>query len=167
MLNFLNSSRKNPQRASHDLVIDGAIFRVDVVNNSKSKRLTLRLKPDGRGARVTTPMHVGEGEIVDFIERNRNWIAVRLARLPSATRLHDGALIAYRGIDHKIIAIDRQRGVVEAKVIDGEPGLLVPGGREHMPRRIIDFMKKQARQQLNIAVNQHAASLNVRPNRCA
>ena len=160
MLKFLSPSKT---RADHEVEIDGTVFRVEVANNSRSKRLTLRLKPDGRGAKVTTPAHVSEREIRDFVEKNKNWIAVRLARLPKSTIPGDGVRVLFEGVEHKITHLDRPRGIVEAKLVAGEPTLLVPGDVEHMPRRVIDFMKKQARSRLDQAATLHAASLNVRP----
>lgn len=138
-------------------------FPVEVINNSRSKRLTLRLLPDGRGAKVTTPPHVSEHEIAEFITRNKNWIAVRLSRMPKSTLLRDGASILFEGVAHKITHLDRRRGIVEVKLVAGEPTLLVPGEVEHMPRRVIDFLKKQARSKLDAAVVIHAASLGVKP----
>ena len=71
MLKFLKTSVKKIERPDYELNIDGSLFHVEVVDNSRSKRLTLRLKPDGRGAKVTTPSHVGDREIASFIEKNK------------------------------------------------------------------------------------------------
>jgi len=162
LLKFLKPSKNTQSRAAHVLMMDGEEFPVEVVNNSRSKRLTLRLKPDGRGAKVTTPPHVSDREVVSFIEKNQNWLAVRLARIPKSTIPHDGVWVLFEGIEHKITHLDRKRGIVEAKHIAGEPTLLVPGEVEHMPRRVIDFMKKQARNKLDLAVTNYAATLGVR-----
>ncbi|MCP4071168.1 MAG: M48 family metallopeptidase [Hyphomicrobiales bacterium] len=163
MLKYFKPSRNTPLRPVQKLEIEGVEFPVEVKNNSRSKQLTLRLNPDGRGAKVTTPPHVSDREITNFVEKNRNWIAVRLARLPKATMLHDGVWVLYEGIEHKITHLDRSRGIVEAKLVAGEPTLLVPGEVEHMPRRVIDFMKKQARKKLDLAVTRYAGELGVRP----
>ncbi len=164
LLNFLKPRPlEKADRLSHELDIDGEVFCIEVVDNKRSKRLTLRLKPDGRGAKVTTPPHVSDREIGEFITKNRNWIAVRLARLPKATLLEDGVVVMFEGVDHKITHLDRPRGVVEAKLVAGEPTLLVPGEVDHMARRVIDFMKKNARKNLDMAVTRHAATLAVRP----
>lgn len=162
LLKFLRPSKTFPSRPVQTLIIDDEEFPVEVVNNSRSKRLTLRLKPDGRGAKVTTPPHVSDREIANFVEKNRNWLAVRLARIPKSTIPHDGAWILFEGIEHKITHLDRKRGIVEARQIAGEPTLLVPGEVEHMPRRVIDFMKRQARIKLDLAVTNYAAELGVR-----
>jgi predicted metal-dependent hydrolase len=162
LLKFLKPSKNTQSRAAHILMIEGEEFPVEVVNNSRSKRLTLRLKPDGRGAKVTTPPHVSDREVVSFIEKNENWLAVRLARMPKSTIPHDGVWVLFEGIEYKITHLDRKRGIVEAKQVAGEPTLLVPGEVEHMPRRVIDFMKKQARNKLDLAVTNYASTLAVR-----
>lgn len=162
MLKFLKPSNKTASRAAHILMMEGAEFPVEIVNNTRSKRLTLRMKPDGRGAKVTTPPHVSDQEVVGFIEKNQNWLAVRLARMPKSTIPQDGVLVLYEGVEYKITHLDRKRGIVEAKQIAGEPTLLVPGEVEHMPRRVIDFMKKQARTKLDLAVTDYSARLGVR-----
>ena len=163
MLKFFKSTRKQTKRADYQLQIDGAPFRVEVVNNSRSKRLTLRLKPDGSGAKVTTPAHVSQRDIAEFIEKNKHWIAVRIARMPKTKVPQDGVSILFQGVEHKITHLDRKRGIVEAKLVAGEPTILVPGEVEHMPRRVIDFMKKQARKNLDEAVVSYAQALGVKP----
>lgn len=162
MLRLFKSSKPSV-RDDHYVDIDGVEFCVEVANHTRSKRLTLRLKPDGRGAKVTTPPHVSDREIARFIEKNRNWIAVRLNRMPKAQVPEDGVVIHFEGVEHKITHLDRRRGIVEAKLVAGEPTLLVPGDVDHMPRRVVDFMKKQARLKLDAAVTLHAATLGVRP----
>jgi len=106
---------------------------------------------------------VGEGELSEFLERNRNWAASRLARLPETTRIEEGATIPFMGVEHKIVHLDRLRGVVEAKLILDEQCLLVPGEPEMISRKMITFLKKEARKELNIAVSEYAEALNVRP----
>ena len=163
LLGLFKSAKKTVKRRDYQLEIDGADFVVEVANNPRSKRLTLRLKPDGRGAKVTTPAHVSERDIADFIEKNKHWIAVRLARMPQTQVPQDGVSILFQGVEHKITHLDRARGIVEAKLVAGEPTILVPGEVEHMPRRVIDFLKKQARKNLDAAVIIHAQALGVKP----
>ncbi len=162
MLKLFKNNTASLSRTSREIRIDGELFPVEVRNNTRSKRLTLRLAPDGRGAKLTTPPHVSEHQLTEFLDKNSNWIAVRLARMPEPRELKDGQFILYQGIDHKITHLDR-RGIVEAKLVAGEPTLLVPGEVAHMPRRIIDFLKRQARKKLDQAVVTHASALGVKP----
>ncbi|MEC9343297.1 MAG: SprT family zinc-dependent metalloprotease, partial [Pseudomonadota bacterium] len=95
--------------------------------------------------------------------RNQHWAAARIARLPQSITLGEGATIPYLGVDHRIVHLDRLRGVVEPREIAGEPALLVPGEPAHVPRKVADFLKRQARARLNLAVADHAGKLGVRP----
>lgn len=143
--------------------IDGISLPVKVVENDRAKRITLRIVPGGGGLKVTTPGHVGDDEIEAFVERNRNWIASRLARLPGKVELENGAVIFYRGVEHKIVATGSLRGVVQHEDGSGQPELHVPGGPDTIARRLITWLKQEARRDLNEAVARHASALGVRP----
>ncbi|MGB7287592.1 MAG: SprT family zinc-dependent metalloprotease [Salaquimonas sp.] len=139
------------------------MLAVKVVEHPKSKRITLRLLPGGNGLKITMPAYVSDRELDQFLERNKNWVAARRARLPETVELSDGASIPFRGAEHRIVHLDRLRGVVEAKIIRDEPSLLVPGDPKYIQRKLLDFLKKQAREELNHAVSRYSALLNVRP----
>lgn len=158
-------SRQSASSVSRDrfLHVDGEDMPVKVVEHPKSKRITLRLMPGGGGLKITMPAHVSDRELDGFLQRNINWVATRKARLPQKVELEEGHSIPYIGVQHRIVHLDRMRGVVEAREIAGEPSLLVPGDPKFIQRKLLDFLKKQARENLNISVSKHAASLNVRP----
>lgn len=158
---FAKPATKKKDR-SRNLEVDGEFLPVEVVENARAHRLTLRIVPGGRGLKVTIPPHVGEEELNEFLERNRNWAASRLARMPDTTKIEEGAMIPFKGVDHKIIHLDRLRGVVEAKLIVGEPSLLVPGDPGMIPRKMISFLKKEARKELNLAVGECSEALGAR-----
>lgn len=148
-----------------EVTLDDRVLPVRVVENDRAKRLTLRLAPGGDALKVTVPSHVGDSEIEAFVARNRNWAAVRLARLPQPNRLEAGATIPFRGVDHEIQPSGKLRGVVEAVEIYGRPVILVPGAPEAISRKCVSFFKATARQELDAAVSRHASSLGVRPKR--
>ncbi|WP_075997705.1 M48 family metallopeptidase [Salaquimonas pukyongi] len=152
-----------PRNRDRHVEIDGWMLPVRVIEHPTSRRITLRLMPGGDGLKVTMPPHVSDDELEEFLERNRQWVSVRRARLPKTVSLGVGAIIPFRGIDHRIVHLDRLRGIVEAKEVAGEPSLLVPGEPSRIGRRVVDFMKKQARSALDEAVARHASALGVRP----
>lgn len=145
------------------LEVDGETMPVKVVEHPKSKRITLRLMPSGDGLKITMPAHVSDRELDQFLNRNKNWVATRRARLPKKVEIGEGAIIPYLGLEHRIVHLDRLRGVVEPKLIGDELSLLVPGDPKFIQRKLVDFLKKQARSTLNEIVAVHAATLNVRP----
>jgi len=146
-----------------EIAIDGSVLPVKVVENDRAKRITLRIVPGGDGLKVTTPGHVGDDEIAAFVDRNHNWIATRLARLPGKVSLEAGAVIPYRGIEHKIMPTGKLRGLVTLK--SGQEGaeLHVPGDENTIGRRLGTWLKQEARRDLNEAVARHVSKINVRP----
>lgn len=141
----------------------GAELPVDIVENRRATRLTLRIAAGGGSLRLTTPPHVSERQIDEFLDRNRNWVATRIARLPKQVRVTDGARVAFLGARHRIVHVDRIRGTVEAAAMRGEAVLLVPGDPGSIGRRLRDFFIKEARKRLNEAVAAYAEVLEVRP----
>lgn len=164
---FKNFGVKRPTKNAMNswqryLEIDGERIPVKVTENPRSTRLTLRLVPGGKSLKVTMPPHVDGKQLDDFLDRNKNWVAAKRARLPQLIQAGEGATIPYLGVDHRIIHLDRLRGIVEVKEIAGEPSILVPGEPDHIPRKVETFLKKQARLHLNEAVERFSKELNVR-----
>lgn len=146
-----------------EIEIDGQRLPVKVVENERAKRLTLRLFPAGDGLKVTTPSHVGDDEIEEFVARNRNWAASRIARLPNRIELSHGETIPFKGVEHKIISSGKIRGLVHASKENGEPVLCVPGEPQAASRKLLAFMKREARNELDSVVNLHATKIGIRP----
>lgn len=157
--------RRNGANDRHDREVeaDGQRLPVRIVESERARRLTLRILPGGRSLRVTIPPHVSDAQVDQFIDRNRNWVAARIARLPDTVALGEGAMVPYLGADHRIVHLDRLRGVVEVREIAGEAALLVPGEPAQVARKVARFFRQQARLKLNQAVDRHARSLAVRP----
>ena len=146
-----------------EIEIDGIMMPVKVVENDRAKRLTLRLFPAGDGLKVTTPAHVGDDEIEEFVNRNRHWAATRIARLPKRVELNHGATIPFKGIEHTIIPSGSLRGLVQVKMQDDAPVLVVPGEPSTTSRKLVSFMKREARSALDEVVNIHADKIGIRP----
>lgn len=161
---FDSGSKKTASVRNRDRLIevDGECLPVRVVEHPSSKRITLRLLPGGEGVKITLPSYVKDWELDDFIARNINWIAARRARLPKPVKLDEGGEVYFQGVAHKIVHLDKMRGVVECKTINNEPCILVPGEPRFIRRKLLDFFKKQARNELEKVVQMHCASLGVR-----
>ena len=102
----------------------------------------------------------------EFAQRHGAWIAARLGRLPKAAPFQAGTLVPLRGIAHKIVHRAGSRGTVWTEVRDsGEKILCVAGGAEHVDRRVHDFLKREARTDLQKASLQYAATLGVKVKR--
>ncbi len=103
----------------------------------------ISLKVDLRTGTVTLVLppraSVAAGE--RFLAEQRHWVARRLATMPAAQPLIDGAVVPYRGVPHRIRHRPDSRGTVW---IEGAE-IHVAGAIEHLPRRLTDWLKRQAR----------------------
>ena len=122
----------------------------------RATRLTLRIEPGGRALKMTVPLGVPIRDVEDFLDRHHGWLASRIANLPTEGSLGDGGKIMVRGISHRIVSTGKLRGLTEASVVDGQPVLLVSGAPEHLGRRLSDFLKKEARRDLEERARHHA-----------
>ncbi|MGY4484343.1 putative metal-dependent hydrolase [Bradyrhizobium sp. LM3.2] len=105
-------------------------------------------------------------EAKDFAQRHGAWIAARLGRLPKAAPFQPGTVIPLRGVPHRIVHRAGTRGTVWAEVRDsGERILCVAGGAEHADRRVSDFLKREARRDLQRSSEAYAVELGVKVKR--
>lgn len=168
MLSFL---KKRPvPRSGHPerwtlLELDGQTVDVRIVENPRTTRLTLRLMPaskTGESLKVTVPPNTPDVEVDSFLERHRAWAAARVARLPKVQRIEDGATIPLRGIPHRIRHTGNKRGVVSVGTEEDGPVIRVHGDPQFTARRVVDFLKRQAKQDLTKAVAIHSSALGVK-----
>lgn len=127
--------------------------------HKRARRITLRIDPGGQGLSLTVPPRLPETEIDEFLEKYHGWILTKLAKFPTETGLVDGGTITIRGIDHRIERTGKIRGVTEIVSHQEEPILKVSGYPEHLGRRIADFLKKEAKADLEKSAEYHAEKL--------
>jgi predicted metal-dependent hydrolase len=141
----------------------GEIYRVALRRVATSRRYTLRVRAASRDALLTMPARGTLKAARAFAERHAAWIGVRLARLPKPIAFAPGETLPLRGVEHLIVHRPAARGVVwlEANAI------CVAGEAPHVARRVADFLKREARRDLEAAVARHAAALAVKPRRIA
>jgi predicted metal-dependent hydrolase len=101
----------------------------------------------------------------EFAERHAAWIGVRLSRLPEPVAFVPGAIVPLRGVDHLVVHRPAARGVVWREESAAGPLICVAGEAPHIPRRVADYLKREARRDLEAAVARHAAALAVKPRR--
>jgi predicted metal-dependent hydrolase len=145
-----------PEERTH--VVAGRELPLRVVENARAKRLTLRIDAGGRGLRITVPPGLAGREVDRFLERHHDWLEEKLGKLPDRPQLRPGVKLPLRGVPHLIVHEPAARGSVEVAVVDGAPALIVHGDRAHLPRRIADFLKREARRDIEPLVAKHAAA---------
>ncbi|HEX2256456.1 MAG TPA: SprT family zinc-dependent metalloprotease [Afifellaceae bacterium] len=143
--------------------IGGEAVAVPVRREPRARRMTLRIDPASGGAVATVPVGIRMPEVERFVGRHLGWIASRLQSLPPRTPFRDGGVIPLRGEPCRIVHRPG-RGLVALTNGFGEPRIVVPGAPEHLPRRLGDWLKREARRDLLEAVARHAGRLGRRPS---
>ena len=146
------------------LDVDGCDVPVIIAENPRSRRLTLRIQPGGEELRMSVPPQTPFREIDAFLQKHQNWVAARLSRMPKVQSIAAGEIINLRGLPHLIVHMGRGRGVVKSILVESDRQIQVHGDERHLPRRVLDFLKRQAREDLANAVDFHAERLGVKAN---
>jgi hypothetical protein len=152
--------------------------------SSRARRFSLQVSEARRGAILTMPVYSSFAEADEFLSRHLDWLKERVAGLSEPVPFTHGAIVPLRGFAHQVrfAGSVRRRGVVwmeaaeDAKAspawpqgarlpIRRLPRLVVAGEPEHAPRRMLDWLKRQAHQDLKARVDVHAGRLGLRPAR--
>lgn len=146
--------------------IGASIYPVQLRRHRRARRYTLRIHPSARQAILTMPPRGNLADAKDFAQRHGAWIAARLGGLPKAAPFAPGTSLPLRGTAHKIVHRAGERGTVWSETRDsGEKILCVAGGVPHVERRVLDFLKREARCELAKAADYYAAELGVKVKR--
>ncbi len=90
-----------------------------------------------------------------------DWVSDRLAALPEAVRLTDGAIVPICGVPHRIRHAPLARGA--AWLLEDE--LHVTGAPEFVARRARDFLHAEAKRRLGALVMAKSGMLGIAPKR--
>ena len=136
---------------------------------------TLRLSVNPRARRISLRLDVRRGEIVAvapserrladavaFARSKQAWIADRMAARVEGVALAPGAVIPFRGGE---IRLKSAGGAGSARLIDDIEGLrIVSGGTdEAFQRRVVNLLKRLAREALIARTEVHLATLGEKP----
>ncbi len=125
-------------------------------HHPRARRLTLRIDPTGDGAIVTLPSGLKARDGIEFAERKADWLIDRLDSLPKPVPIGDGTEMPLRGIPHRIRHRPESRGTVWLE--NGE--IHVAGRPEYLPRRVVDWLKTEARRELTARARDKAARID-------
>jgi predicted metal-dependent hydrolase len=158
---------RRPAEPSTLVVRHGSqFFTVKLRRHRRARRYTLRIHPTDREAILTMPPRGTIAEAKEFANMHGGWIAARLGRLPKAAPFQPGTVIPLRGVPHRIVHRNGERGTVWTETREsGERVLCVAGGIEFTDRRVHDFLKREARKELHKASLAYAEALGVRVKR--
>jgi predicted metal-dependent hydrolase len=154
--------RRPREPSAIDIAFDGEIHLVRVRRHRQARRYTLRIHSATREVVLTMPPRGSLKEARAFAEKHGGWIAARLTRLPEPAPFAHGIVLPLRGVDHRIEHRRAARGTVWVEG-DGDARMLCVAGTEpHVARRIRDFLKREAKRDLEEASRRAAAQLGVK-----
>lgn len=160
-MRFAFFNRGEPEPSHIDVCHGDSAFRVELRRRSMAKRVTLRVSGATGDIVLTLPERTSIATARKFAEAHGGWIAARVSRLPDRTPFIAGAIVPFRGVPHRIV----RRAILHAAAMtnqDGEPEIVVSGGEAHTPRRVREFLNREARQDLEEAVARYTECLGVK-----
>jgi predicted metal-dependent hydrolase len=126
----------------------------------------LRIHPTDREAILTMPPRGTIAEAREFAQLHGGWIAARLGRLPKAAPFQPGTVVPLRGVPYRIVHRSGERGTVWTETREsGDKVICVAGDYEFIDRRVHDFLKREARHELQKSATEYAQALSVRVKR--
>jgi hypothetical protein len=129
---------------------------LELSRHPRARRITLRLNTSGDGVRMVLPRRTPVQEALAFAERNAGWILKHLEKVPARVPFAEGAVIPLLGEDH-VIAHDAAARCGVSR--DGRV-IRVSGLAEHLPRRVGDFLKREARVEIGARAREKAARID-------
>jgi predicted metal-dependent hydrolase len=158
------AAARTPARIDTMIDLGDGSARLTARVNARARRLILRVDPIARIVHVTAPSRAALPEAIRFAGEKRGWIWRELARAAPARPFEIGGFCPYRGELHRIVAAPGGRGAVSLAPAPLRE-LRVGGREDHVNRRVIDWLKREARRILTEEVNRFAAALGRRPSR--
>ena len=154
------------KRAPEKLLIASAGRRIPVVirRNARARRLILRVDEVLGLPVLTLPSRTSINQGEQFLQRNMEWLKERLEQLAPPAPFADGSVFPLRGTPCRIRS-RRGRGIVTLERRESGFLLGVPGEPEFLARRVTDWLRREARRDLERAVARHAKALGRTPKR--
>ena len=158
--------RRPSEPQSISVFFDKAVYLVRLRRHRQARRYTLRIQAATREVVLTMPPRGSLKEAKEFAQKHGDWIAARLDRLPEAAPFAHGVVVPLRGTPHRIVHRRGVRGTVWIEIgDDGERALCVAGEAPHVDRRVCEFLKREAKSDLETASRSAAEKLAVRVKR--
>ena len=164
-------SLRSPDVAHFDVSHGGETYRIQIKRSAAARRFILRVRAATQDAVLTIPARAKLIDAKLFAERQAPWINSRLRQLPQRLHMGPGELAPLRGIPHRIDHRPAKRSVVWVQTVEesfgssAEPLICVSSEACFVPRRVRDFLIREARRDLEAAVARHAAHFGVRVRR--
>jgi predicted metal-dependent hydrolase len=161
------SASRRPRRQVKRLV-EGQVMTLDdrriplvYQRNNRARRMILRFDQAVGRIVVVLPPRATYDEGRRFAQTHRTWIRERVELLPEGVPFETGRVVPFLGQPHRIRHRPKARGVVWCE--EGE--IHVAGRPEHLPRRVEDWLKLEARREIAEFAHAKATSIGKKVRR--
>lgn len=110
----------------------------------RARRILLRIDRNARSAELVLPPGVPVAEGRSFAESKALWLRNRLANVPNGMPFLPGRTIPILGVEHELRHTPERRSGVDCQ--DG--ALLVSGEIDFFARRVADWLRREAKRQI-------------------
>lgn len=135
MIDWLRGGLQDPS-----VEIGGRTLPIEVRPNSRARRLTLRLAPDGNAVRLTVPNWCPRAEAIAFVHARTAWLGEQLAKVPERRVPEPGGTLLYRGAE---FAIDWRPDASRTPKIRST-SVVIGGPAERIPQRLQRWLEHEA-----------------------
>ncbi len=147
------------------LKIDGRSIEVILRADPRARRFIVKVDPSTGAVSVVAPSSRSLERALEFAKKEKDWIAGRLAGVPEPVRLALGESVLFRGVEHLIATSAERVAPVWIDRNAARPTIRVSGQSEHTTRRLVDWLKREARRKIEERVAEYSAVLGVSPKR--
>ena len=136
-----------------ELTIGDTVESLPVIirKHPKSKRMVIRYQAIQHHVALTLPRYVTIKQGLHFVSEKREWIAEQIQNQPRHVPFMDGQIIPVLGKKYMLQHV-AGRGVVHIE----EDCIIVPGDIEFMARRVSEWLKRLARDNISAIAHKNA-----------
>lgn len=133
--------------------------------HARAKRMTMRLSPAGDEIRLTIPKRMSEKRAMGFISEQREWLERqhegKLSRVPFEPKI----TIPLFGLQCHLVHDASLRGAAYQEDSETKTSMLTLGGDlRYFPRRVEDWVRKEAKRRYSEDATRIAAAIGERPS---
>jgi predicted metal-dependent hydrolase len=164
MAAVLSGTRRGAESLDPEIVtLPSGTATIQWRRHARARRVSLRIDPSDGAIVVTLPPRASRKAGMALVMGHADWVAKRIAALPTPVTLRDGAEVPIGGIPHIIRHHPDRRGGAWLEANE----LHVTGQPEFLPRRVLDFLRAEAGRRLSAMARAKAAQAGVIPGRIA
>ena len=137
------------------LMLSGEKVPVRVRRNAQAKRMILRICETTGDVKLTLPKRAKLDAAHRFVAEQAGWIEANRHGLGAAAAMCDGAALGFRGMQHRLCFT----GTAPRRVACADGVITVGGPKDLAAKRLLAWLKAEARKQLVARASHHATGL--------